>query len=254
VSRRPHLDQQPLVEAIFELFAEPSSESRWGSSVDLKAIETALPEYAFHEERLRDLGVHVQFRGGKVQSNLHNPRLRIRRWDEPRQQAVQFGAHMCAHNVLSGAYTTFDDHREVIGRVFRCYLERAEPSQLAWVGQRYINAIQLPADEHDVASYFALYPQLPESLAGGHRELAVQVRTVDFKNGHALVNLSLKGVEGGVATYILDIYARSSGPPPGDPDALLSWQVDAHDAVWKSFELSVTAKSREQLFKERPWP
>jgi uncharacterized protein (TIGR04255 family) len=252
VSRHQQYDQQPLVEAVFELFTQPEAWTSWGAG-SFAHIATALPEYAFHEEHIRDIGIRLQLVESSLQPTAHQPQERVRRWNATRQKAVQFGSHMCAHNVLSSAYTHFDDHKATIADVMRCFLDEAKPERLGWIGQRYINSINIPADDREVAKYFEIYPQLPASLAGGHRQLAVQIQTVEFKNGVAMVNLSLQKLDDVDATYLLDIYARSSGDVPADVDALLRWQADAHEAVWASFQLSVSEKSKKDLFKERPW-
>lgn len=252
MSPHKHYDQQPLVEAVFELFAQPETRSSWTPAAIAQA-RTSFPSYQFHEEKIRDIGISLRLKEMSFEPKPVEPRERVRWWDEPRQRAVQFGSHMCAHNVLSSAYTHFVDHRPEIGEVFRFYLEQARPEKLAWVGQRYINSIKLPANEPNVAQYFEIYPRLPETLSGGHRPLAIQIQTVDFGLGTAMVNLSLQSVDDKEATYLLDIYARSSGEIPLDVDALLRWQTDAHEAVWNSFQLSISEKSKQELFKERPW-
>lgn len=252
VSRHHRYDQKPLVEAVFELFAEPDVQTSWGAG-SFARTGSALPEYASHEEHLRDIGISLQMVDAAIQPTTYEPRERIRRWDASRQKAVQFGPHMCAHNVLSSAYTQFGDHKATIAQVMRCYLDEAKPERLGWIGQRYINVIKVPADDRDVATYFEIYPRLPAELSGGHRQLAVQLQTVEFKNGVAMVNLSLQKLDDVDAAYLLDIYARSSGVVPTDVDALLNWHVEAHEAVWESFQLSVSEKSKTDLFKERPW-
>jgi len=250
VAEHKHYDRQPLIEAIFELFAAPEVNTAWAAG-SLACVAMALPEYSSHEEHIRDVGIKLDVGPeGTLRPSALQPRERVRRWDAPRQKAVQFGSHMCAHNVLSAAYTHFEDHKETIGRVLRCYLSEARPERLAWIGQRYINLVKLP-EAGSAAEYFEIYPKLPDRLAGRHRPLAVQVATVEFKNGSAMVNLSFQAIEAGTANYLLDIYARSTGELPIDADALLRWQVEAHEAIYESFQLSASAKSKLDLFKER---
>jgi uncharacterized protein (TIGR04255 family) len=135
--------------------------------------------------------------------------------------------------------------------VLRAYLEEARPQRIGWIGQRYINLIKIPATEIDVVKYFEIYPRLPAPLSGGHRPIAIQVQTLDFKNGSVTVNLTFQGIQEQDAHYVLDVYARSSSDVPVDAEALLRWHEAAHVAVSDSFELSVSDKSRAELFKER---
>lgn len=253
MTQHQHYDRQPLVEAVFELFAQPDPSSTWPPSLVANA-KASFPDYQFHEERLRDLGVRLQVTDQVLKQAPLEARDRVRLWDSAHHRAIQFGPHMCAHNVLASAYTHFDDHRRAIGDVFRFYLDHVGPEGIAWIGQRYINVVRTPLNDHDVAQYFEIYPRLPQRLAGGHRPLAVQIETVKLKRGTgtAMVNLSLQSTTQHEAIYVLDIYARSSGEVPRDVDALLSWQTEAHEAVWTSFDLSVSEKCKKELFKERP--
>jgi uncharacterized protein (TIGR04255 family) len=248
---RKHYARHPLVESIFELFAGDDGIGSW-TAASVAAGRLAFPTFQFHEEKIRDVGISLHIKDAALEPKPLSPRERVRWWDEARGRAVQFGAHMCAHNVLSSAYTHFDDHKPVIADVTRFYLDNVRPKKIEWVGQRYINSIKLPKDESNVAQYFEIYPQLPALLAGGHRPLAVQLQTVDFKLGTAMVNLSLQSVNERDATYTLDIYARSTGEIPLDVDALLRWQVLAHEAVYDSFQYSVSQKSKTDLFGEVP--
>lgn len=247
LTKRPRYDQKPLREAIFELFAEPDTLTAW-SAASIAGLATAFPEFTHHEEKLQDFGIQFQIRDGALLPKTHEPRSRIRRWDEAKKRALQFGSHMCAYNVLGPAYTQFEDQQEAIKRVMQYYADEARPSKLAWVGQRYINAITLPIDEPDVASYFPIYPTLPTSLTG-HRPFAMQVQTEETKNATVVVNLSLEKTDDRQATYTLDVYARSCGDTPNDTDALAHWHEATHGAVHRAFQLSISNRCRE-LFKE----
>ena len=251
VSKHHEYRRQPIIEVVFELFAamEPGTDSAW-SHLSLPRITEHFPEFAFHEERLRDFGLDFQVGpDGLLKRTTHEPRERVRRWDEVRTQAIQFGPHMCAHNVLGAAYKHFPDHVPTIQRVLRAYLAEAKPDSLAWVGQRYVNRIRLPLAETDIASYFEIYPRLPAEF-GGHRPLSIQLQTAAFRNGQVTVNLKFQEADDEHATYILDVYARSDDGPSRDADALINWHIEAHKAVSDSFELSVSQRSKTELFKE----
>lgn len=247
---RKHYDNKPLVEALFELFIEPEQNSAW-SVASLETLNQILPAYAFHEERLQDLSMQVQFVEGRIPPVSQIARERIRRWDAEREKAVQFGPHMCCLNVLAGAYTHYSDHKAAIEGVFRFFLEQAVPSRLSWIGQRYINNIQIPLEDRDVASYFEIYPRLPAGLAGGHRPLAVQLKTTDFPGGEVVVNLSLQSTSELSANYFLDVYARSNVPVPPVLESVMHWHDAAHEAVRESFEISVSQKCKTDILKER---
>ena len=252
-------EHQPVIEAVFELFAatsEPSDSddeatvTSWGRD-SLERIAPQFPEYMHHEETLTDFRFAIRVADGSLKRSPSEPQTRIRRWNESRDKAVQFGPHMCAYNVLGSAYRHFEDesNRETIRRVIRAYLDEAKPKALGWIGQRYINEINVPIDDVDVRSYFQIYPELPNRL-DGHRPMALQIQILELRNGQVTVNLKSVGTDDRHAKYILDIYARSSENLPIDADALLNWQVDAHKGVSEAFELSVSQRSKTELFKE----
>lgn len=248
VSERPEYGRQPLVEAIFELFADSEQDATWTHDT-LPKLTALFPDFTSHEEQLRDFGIGIEVEpNGSIKRTTHLPRERVRRWDASRQQAVQFGPHMCAHNVLGSAYQHCPNHLPVVARTVRAYLDVVKPAKLAWIGQRYINAIEIPITDDDVASYFEIYPKLPRGLVG-HRPIAIQLQTIEVKNGLVLVNLSLQDTDTDHATYVLDVYARSSGAVPLDADGILHWQEEAHKGVSDSFELSISDRSRIELFK-----
>ena len=248
----PDFDRKPLIEAVFELFAKADTLTQWESGSTDRAF-ASFPTYIHHTEKLRDVGIQVQVTSdGIVAQTPHTPRDRIRRWNESRDRAIQFGSHMCAHNVLSKAYGHFEpDLLPSVREVVRRYLDEAKPEGLAWAGQRYINEIKLPLGDQDVASYFPIYPNLPTKLMVGHRPLAIQVETVALRSGAVAVNLSLKQTDDEHATYLLDIYARSDSTLAVDADVVARWHVEAHRAIHDSFDLSVSRKCRDDIFGEK---
>jgi uncharacterized protein (TIGR04255 family) len=245
---RKHYDAPPLVEAVFELFADPTAVTAW-EKVPVERVRSRLEEYAGDEQQLQDV---LSFEVGPngITSNVNPAAHRVRLWNVAHTKAVQFGTQMCAHNVLAAAYLHFEDHLESIQNVFATFLDEARPQNLYWLGQRYINQITIPVSDLDVASYFQIYPQLPAGLVAGHRPIAVQLETSTWETGTAIVNLSFRSVNNESALYVLDIYARSKDQLPHDAQALINWQMRAHDAISESFELSITDKCR-RLFKER---
>jgi uncharacterized protein (TIGR04255 family) len=243
VTQRPIHGRKPLREAVFELYA--NADAATGSIPVLKSrVMARLPEFTHHEEQLLDFG--IRFRLGAEPSLLpeqSEPMPRFRLWDEAKKRAVQFGPHMCAYNVLGAAYTQFEDSEQNIRRVVECFLDEARPAKLAWAGQRYINAIEIPVVQTDVHAFFPIYPRLPSELHG-HLPLAVQVQTETTKNGQVAVSLSLENVSDSIATYVLDIYARSVGELPTEAQAVTEWHRSIHGAVHRAFHVSLSDACR----------
>lgn len=235
------LKNPPLREAIFELFADPDATTQWSSSPE--NVLKQLPEYAHHEERMQDFGIQFQVGPDGPVAREYTPQNRIRRWNQAHQTAVQLGSHMCAYNILGGDYRKFEDHVEGFARVLDLYLAEARPLKIGWIGQRYINAVQLPIDDSDVPSYFTLYPTLPAG-SSLHRPFALQVQMGETKNSTVVVNLALESVDKTAATYLLDIYARSVGDVPNDVHAIKGWHTATHEIVRAAFKASTTEHLR----------
>lgn len=245
-------ENPPLVEAIYEFFADVSVPTSW-SDTSLENLATEFSDFGSREEKLADQDLILGVNGsntGSLAPQVSPPRFRVRRWNHDGTRAVQYGKYMCAYNVLP-PYGHFKDHVPTIERILKAYLLQACPERMAWAGQRAINIIRLPVENARADEYFEIYPRLPETLARSHAPLAVQVQTEEFSDGTAVVNLGLQAIENGHATYVLDVYARSKGAIPVDLNGLLLWQRNAHEALSNSFELSITDLSRK-LFKVEP--
>jgi uncharacterized protein (TIGR04255 family) len=235
------LKNAPLREAVFELFADPEATTTWSAAAP-EHVRAQFPEYGYHEEAIQEVGLQFQMGPDGPVTKQYAPRARFRRWDAEKKTAIQFGAYMCAYNILGAGYTQFENHVAMIARVLRCYVDEAQPTKIAWVGQRYINAVKLPRADVDVASYFSIYPTLPTSA--GHRPFALQVQMAETKNCTVIVNLALEQADDDEATYTLDIYARSVGEVPIDIDALKTWHVSTHEVVRSVFAHTTTERLR----------
>lgn len=242
------LKKAPLREAIFELFVDSNAVTQWSPDSETRVF-SQLPDYAYHQEELQDFGLMFEVGPDGPIAKPFGPRGRIRRWDERKQRAVQFGPNMCAYNILGAAYSAFENHIDAVAEVVRCYLDEAKPTKIGWVGQRYVNSVSVP--DVEVSEYFSIYPKLPGSLSG-HRPFALQVQVAEARNATVVVNLSLEKADGGPdATYMLDIYARSVNEAPNDVDALRAWHVSTHQAVRRTFEITISERLRA-LFQGEP--
>jgi len=234
------LKNPPLREAVFELFTDPDAVTQWSTDTAARVF-ARLPEYAHHEEQVHELRLVIGPDGPSKQSAVVQ---RIRRWDEQKNRAVQFGPNMCAFNILGSGYTRFEDHLATLTDVIRGYFDEMTPPKIAWVGQRYINAVKIA--DLDVASYFTIYPKLPAALSN-HPPFALQVQLSETKNSTVVVNLGLERADGADAIYTLDIYARSAGGPPVDVDDLIRWHITTHDLVRDAFRLTTSERLRQKF-------
>jgi uncharacterized protein (TIGR04255 family) len=238
----------PLVEAVFEVFAVPT---RWSEETQ-EIIEAAFREvYSGKREVLKPVGLHFQMGPGLALQGLkteHEPD-RVRLWTPDGDRMVQFAPNMCALNVLP-EYLHYEDHRPELERLSKLYLELAEPTAIAPLGQRYINRVRLPVGGRP-DSFFTVYPAVPEEIAGRNPPFSMQVEIQTLGvGGNVVLTLTAKGMEDGNPVYVLDVYARSQGPGPATWDYVRGWQDQAHEAVMAAFELAITDAARELFGRE----
>lgn len=234
-------DKPPLVEAIFEVFAKPSSDPESDGAAELRALEEeAARLFPGKKETVQAVGVKLAFGpdGPKVQQAPdQTPQYRF--WAADSSELFQFSPVMCAYNLLSH-YTRFEDHVEGMRQAFALWLDHVQPGAIAWAGQRYVNRVLVPESE-EPRRYFEVYPELPAAV---HGPFALQVVADSFPGGQTVVGLSFQGVHQGQAGYILDLYARSSEALETDAENLVAWQVKAHESVRKVFKLVLTSDAR----------
>jgi uncharacterized protein (TIGR04255 family) len=236
----------PLIEAIYELY--PLDAPGW-SELSYSRLASRFRD-AFDGEKDVLEGVGVQFTAGQISSPtafVQPPRHRI--WTKGRGEMFQFSPQLCAYNVLSPAYTQFENHVGRAREVFSAWLEEAQPTAIAATGQRAINRIVLPVASNDPAEFFEVSPRLP--LSPKHRQFAFQVLFETFEDGEVVLNLAHRG-EGGDeqagAVYYLDISARSTSTVPPIAERLAGWQTRAHRYVREAFQNALTERCK-QLFR-----
>ncbi|MCL2779818.1 MAG: TIGR04255 family protein [Polyangiaceae bacterium] len=240
-------EEPPLEEAIFELFVRPAGP--WTPTA-AEQLAKSLPSYSGKRDDLEDINVLLGIGPGRsIAQGVEPGARRTRLWNLDQSRAVQFGVEMCTFNVRK-PYGHFEDHLPAIRELFGAYLSATKPQRLGWVGQRYLNIVQLPVDAPP-SNYFELFPRFPTGLPEPHRPFAVQVETARFAQGTTVVNLALLKLGAEAAVYTIDVYARSDDTVPLTVDDLLAWQQRAHESIRQSFELTITAAAR-RLFKEVP--
>ena len=238
----------PLVEAVFEVFAVPT---QWSEETQ-QAIETAFRgEYSGKREVLKPMELHFQMGPGLALRGFnteHEPD-RLRLWTPDSDRMVQFAPNMCALNVLP-TYSHYVDYRPELERLAKMYLDLAQPTATATLGQRYVNRVSLPADGTP-DRYFGVYPAVPESIGSRNPPFSMQVEVETLEaGGNVVLTLTSMGAEDGHPVYVLDLYARSHARGPATWDDIRRWQDEAHEALKAAFEMSITEDARALFGKE----
>ncbi len=235
-----HYDAPPLAEAVFELFAEPSV-----AGLDVDAFFGRFEHFSAERQDWRNAVVAMEVRDGRlVSQSFREAATGQRRWNSDRTRGVLVGPGVVAYNVLP-PYGHFVDHEPTLRDLIAAYVETAKPKALQWAGHRYINRVKAPSATSP-KDLFAIYPGLPDDLAAEHPPFSIQVEAARFDGGVVGASLGLAQRTDGEATYVLDVYARSTQPLHGAGlDELGGWHQRAHAAVVEAFEMSITGEARE---------
>lgn len=245
---RPHFDAPPLVEAVYDCFAQP------GAQLDLEELErkffARFPDYSGPRDSWQFVGANIAFKGGEVSAAPSVPQVGVRRWNADRSRAVLLGAGVLAMNVVP-PYGHVEDHLPHLRDLLSAYFELAQPRRIAWLGQRYINQVTIEfAERLAPFKLFTLAPNLPEARALMHPETTVQLEAARTNVTSALTTLSLSAKTPSAAVYTLDIYGRTSGEVPNSAQTIVDWHSATHEIIIDAFLSSITDEARKR-FKER---
>lgn len=236
----------PLVEAIFEFFIEPPA--AWSAESEARLTAAYSSRFPGPRDEVASFGVELRLgpEGPSIRQGAPPEPRRLRLWTEDKGELVQFGAAMCAYNLLSH-YTRFEDHIDRLEEVVATYLAEVRPTHIEWTGQRYLNRVVVPASEGGPQRYFEVYPRFPTAV---HGPFALQVVAGAFENGQTVLGLTFQGERDGAAAYTLDLYARSTLPVEPSPSALRQWHEKAHESVRQTFEAVLTPAAKAEFAKE----
>lgn len=87
----------------------------------------------------------------------------VRFLDNDRKALVQVGQNLLTVNHLQ-PYTTWENFFPLIEKGFKAYYQTAQPKALQHIGIRYINRINIPRPQIDLANYFRFRPHIPQDL------------------------------------------------------------------------------------------
>ena len=236
----------PIVEAVFEVFVEPSTvwNSASGSSL-VQDFSSLFPGRAESFEPSK-LEVRVGVDGSLTSDGPQKGARRHRLWSSDGSQVVQFGADMCALNILKN-YRSFDAHSSRLEYLVASYSSHARPLSIQWLGQRYINKIDTRTSDGGLERYFEIYPKLTNCI---HGPFLLQVVADSFDGGDVVLSIAFQSEQGGTATYQLEVYARSKGPVDPRVSAVMEWHRLAHSRIRNVFEASLTNEAKKAFGPE----
>ncbi|HPD07561.1 MAG TPA: TIGR04255 family protein [Candidatus Bipolaricaulis sp.] len=232
----------PLMEALCEFrFAGGSP---WDGTVPGLVYEQLRDQFP-KRKQVRAIEVHE-----KGTEQVVRPSERVHLLQEDERAVVQVGANVLVVNCLR-PYPSWRRFSQLIGRAFNAYREAAQPGELATIGLRYINHIELPTGEADLGRYFEFRPFLGPRLPQSIDSFLVSV-TVPYEEGRDRLRVELASVSAsrkGAIAFRLDLHyflARGGAVPLDDA---LDWAETAHDRIEETFEGAITDDLRRTFFQ-----
>lgn len=247
---RPHYDNPPLVEAIFEFFAEDAK---------IQDTATLLPLFQAEFPECSEPPSYVEMSSFELQLNPNEPviinkeqvqpRCRIKTPENnTRNYLIQFAYNMCALNVFKPYLHYEPEYLPLIKKLFDFYIYHAQPQSFKLTGQRYINYITLPPHSSP-QEFFTFYPEFaPQFQEQTRPRFSMQIEYQHLSKGSLMLSLNQDlTTSTDELSFFLDIYARCDEPIEANWEALSQWHHEAHQAIQNGFEQSITNQSR-QLF------
>lgn len=215
-ARPRHLRRAPITEALIDFRVQPA-EGFSGRKLEdaARRIEREYPTRA----ALRTVRAKLEMGGGVLKPDIEHSEIGflVKSVDEKTQ--AQFRLNGFTLNRLE-PYTSWEEIYPETKRLWRLYVEVAEPAAVVRLAARYINRLKLPLPVADLRDYLIEPPRIPEGLP--QTVLAFLTRLVihDSSLQHSA------------------IVTQSSEPNPLDPDhATILFDVDAFkDVVLKPTE------------------
>jgi uncharacterized protein (TIGR04255 family) len=158
----PHLSNAPIVEAVVDLRARP--EVSWEEPAITGQLKARLPDYptvVSQREFQQQVKIHPNSAPESVTHDLGWKGLRLDTADK--RHVAQFNRDGFVFSRLQ----PYEDWEQLVTearRLWETYLEVARPSQIQRIAVRFINRIELPAQERRFEKYIKPYPKAPVGL------------------------------------------------------------------------------------------
>lgn len=235
----------PIVEAVCEF--RLTQDTTWDMVVPGLFYERVRGTFPKREQRIvpeieltpGPRGLHQQIRTSE----------RIMFFTGDMKNIAQIGHRLLAINVLK-PYPSWDGFKPLIEICWSSLNDVVEVKGIERIGLRYINRIELPAENVDLSEYFEFYPFVGQRLP---KQMVSFLTGAEFSyvsdRDHCRVQLAPPPGAEGKRILMLDIdyfLARQRGVEIVDA---MAWVEEAHNRLEEVFEGCISNKLRE-MFKE----
>jgi uncharacterized protein (TIGR04255 family) len=235
-------NNSPLIEVLFELKPELSNELSFVTLAEIyNKLKNDFPEK--EDAKQEQIKIIYSNKGIEHIKNSHDI-LRLLKTD--RSALVQVSKDFVTVHKLK-PYKSWKDFSPIINNVFSNYKEIVSHTRFKQLGLRYINKISFKEPKIELDDYFNFYIHSPDSLPMISSFSANSDFT--YENGD-LITVKLTSLQpendGFVGSILLDIKYTIFEASSDEFSSLLE---KAHNEIVKTFESSITDKTRE-LFEE----
>lgn len=230
----------PVVEALCEVAFVGG---RWDSTVPGAFFEQIRDRYPHKEDHVRS-PIDFLVEGTAATTRVHAPQQIVRFCSDDRSRIVQVGRDLLVVNQLR-PYPHFEQWCPVVKEMMGHYEKLVQPEAIGKLVLRYLNHIEVSDPGPDLASWFRLYPQVPDEI-GRMERFMLRLEIQPQVPGHllALTLGSAETTEPAKRGVLLDLYDEVTGSRPrmGDVPRLLD---EAHKNIEAAFENTITDQLRQ---------
>ena len=244
MSEARHYPNAPITEAIIDLRVEFAEEIE--PAILRRVGEVVTVEYPHIEEIFEAIGEFAIKPGVGSSASAHQQLLGFKASSADQKQILQSRRNGFSFSRLA-PYDRWEPFRDEAKRLWTIYRETTGPAEISRLAVRYINRIDIPAQNVDLKHYFRtspeVAPELPQELAGFFMQLQLPCPGM---GAYALLNqTSVPPAREGVVSIVLDVDLFRTSNTPQDEDAVWEYFETLHDGKNEIFEACITRSTRE---------
>jgi hypothetical protein len=221
---------------------------KWDWTIPGRLFDQIGSEFS-QRNQVNAFGVQVNFGPGKpVTSHIETSPERLQ-FKRPNNSAmVQVGPHLLTVNHLK-PYPQWENFLALILRILETYWKLTEHVPFERIGLRYINEIQLSAEQIEISAIITTSPSLPGPLncplAGFYQRHELRY---DGPLGILIHQTGIQAKPDGKTSLMLDLdFGSQDVSDLKTKDEVQNWLEKAHDRVYEAFRASLVPLEYEKM-------
>lgn len=241
-----HYPNAPITEAIIDMRVG------FHDGIELQVLkqtsESINDEHPQEEGILEVIGRAELKPGVGGSTSMHQNALGFKRTNDERTQIVQFRRNGFTFSRLA-PYDRWEPFRDEARRLWSCYRTMTNPAEIVRLEVRYINRIDVPAEQVELKDYFRTSPEISPDLPQQVEQFFMQLRLPQPElSGFALLNQTIvPPAHEGVTSIILDVDLFRDREVPQEEECVWEFFEELHVAKNTIFEACITDTTRELI-------